>query len=320
MSWNLLHAQPVFEYHFSNPDFELRGILAVEGAAGSIYVLGQKNFYDPTSGNPIEGTLTLGSHILKLNAAGELIWEQTFENSFTSIALEAFGRQPAHQLLVLPDESLLLPYHKFMGILECEMPGLGRFSQKAGMMRIAPTATLIWDRLLDDLFCGDSRPLLAFPTAADSLSVLLRDDGRLRLLRADTNGNLRQVFDRSYSFTIGGAYKYQENFLVWGNQNSTFRFAEISPAGDSLRTLLLPEAMREVVEVKRPKTLPDKGLMLLLWYWDPHMQRIRSGLLRTDSALQVSWYKTLNRDAIDVEVLAGGSLLLLRGNVVHRYG
>lgn len=312
--------QEHFERHYADFSDELRGISALEAQNGNLYILGQRNAYDSISGNPIEGTLTLGSEILKLDPSGNIVWQHTYDNSFAAIALEAFGRQPARQLLELPDGSLILPYHKFLGILECENPGLARFSEKAGIMRIAATGELIWDRLLDDVFCGHSKPLDAEITDAGRIRVMIADDMDFRLAEVDTSGNVNELFRQQYIFEADGAHAFEENYLVWGKAEGTFYLYQINLQGDSLNTLNVPSAMEQLIAVERIERIADGGVLLLISFRDAETGNIRSGLIRTDANLDIQWQKSLDFFATDVRVLPGGELIASEGSAVQRYG
>lgn len=87
---------------------------------GSVYLLGTLTVLTDQGGLPIEGELTLGSVITKLDSNSAIIWQRFYPIAFTEDNGDgnAFGLSPAIQMF-FNNGALLVPYNIYLGYQTC---------------------------------------------------------------------------------------------------------------------------------------------------------------------------------------------------------
>ena len=312
-----LHAQSPWQTELVLHDTSLWAVDLVKLPDNGVLLLGRRDYHDALPGIPIEGYLSFGSYLARLNAAGEVVWEQKdLPTGFLNAPgdLNAQGRQPAPSVLIdTAAGNWLLPYTVYVGLQTCANPNVAAFSTRPGLLRGSlATGAVLSDTVYSiDGECGIESIIRAFRSGDAVLAVTQHQMLGHQLVGIDAQGSLtRYPYMNSLFYIQDAAHDPLTGELLALGDDTLGQIAVLrtNASGEVQQTYILTEVLT------RLQAVPD-GSGYLGWGPKPVGDSVFTALYRFDPAFGVQWnYLTINT-ITGAATTPDGTTLVLEGSV-----
>lgn len=311
-----LHAQPSWQTELAIPDTSLWAVDLINLPGGGVLMLGRREAHDVLPGIPIEGYRTFGSYLVRLDATGQVVWEQKdLPTGFLTAPddLNVQGRLPAPAVLIdTVTGTWLLPYTVYAGLLTCADPTAEAFSTQPGLLR----GSLATGAVLSDTVysiegeCGIESIVRTFRQGDTLLAVTQHSTSGPQLLRFDAQGTLTRLPYVNSLFYIQDVAQNPvtgELFAVGDDTLGQLVVLRTDALGMVQQTYVLSNVLF------RLQALPD-GSGYLGWGFKEVGDSLFFALYRFDTAFAVQWnYLTPNVIA-SAATAPDGTTFLLEGS------
>lgn len=199
-------------------DTSIYALNFLERADGSFIILNNNTEFDDIPNQiPIEGPMTYGSGLIKLSNTGDILANTWFPTNsiIDDGGLFAQGRTPTKHFLVSTNQTILLPYSIYVGVLECD-DNFAKISYKKSVAVIDP---LSMDMINNNYFSADS-----ICAIDDIRGIIQQSNGNYLILYQDDHLDslIIEVIDSSLSVISTTSIIVNSPFLFFDGYSDSF--------------------------------------------------------------------------------------------------